>query len=137
MISSIKVRIAKESHTCNKCGHIIEKGSDYIDYVEKTGDGFIHKRWHDNCPKATDNLVIKLAKLLVDSSGQILCADDKGNKAVIIGIIYANPLSLEPAAIVKGWGENADIKYEPMKTIETCYHYADGSKIFNREILYK
>ena len=78
MANNIVIRTAKNDYVCDRCGHKIPAGSEYLDKVIlNTGKIVRHERYHDECPcdKVTD-----LFKVIKDAGYNLPCADSDGNK---------------------------------------------------------
>lgn len=108
MSDSIMIRKAKQDYVCSCCGHIIHKGDEYLDKVIlNVGKIVKHDRYHDDCPMISD--AEKVFKKIVAANGDLIMADDKGNKYHLIGIRYFDKV---PKAIYQPWESSLITAYD-------------------------
>ena len=86
MANDIVIRKANKDYVCSCCGHIIKKGSEYLDKcIFNVGKIVKHDRYHDECP--VSSTVIKLMNKIERENGDLICALD-GYKIHVLGIIF-------------------------------------------------
>ena len=108
MSDSIMIRKAKQDYVCSCCGHIIHKGDEYLDKVIlNVGKIVKHNRYHDECPMISE--AEKLFKKIAAANGDLIMADDKGNKFHLIGIRYSDGI---PKAIYQPWQSSIITTYD-------------------------
>lgn len=87
MASNIIIRTAKKDYVCDKCGHIIKEGSEYLDHIIlDSGRCVQHDRYHDDCSTYSD--VIRLCRRIEEEQGCLICRDNDGYKYTIVGIEF-------------------------------------------------
>lgn len=115
MSDSIMIRKAKQDYVCSCCGHIIHKGDEYLDKVILNVSKIVkHDRYHDECPVMSD--AEKVFKKIVAANGDLIMADDKGNKYHLIGISFGKV----PEAIYQLWETSATIARD-LEWLKTCH----------------
>lgn len=88
-MSNLIVRKARKDYVCDCCGHIIAKGTEYIDNVVlKYGSVVKHERYHDECPAKSE--VERLFKRIIDAGGDLIASTPDGEKWHIHGISFIN-----------------------------------------------
>lgn len=101
-MSNLIVRRARKDYVCDCCGHIIAKGTEYIDNVVlKYGNVVKHERYHDECP--AKSAAEQLFKRIIDADGDLIVSTPSGDKCHIVGIIWDHGL---PYIQFMYWSEN-------------------------------
>lgn len=104
-MNNLIVRKARKDYICNCCGHIIAKGTEYIDNVVlKYGSVVKHERYHDECPAKSE--VERLFKRIIDADGDLIVSEPSGDKHHIIGIRYSGSV---PYVVAKDWDEGISL----------------------------
>lgn len=86
-MSNLIVRKARKDYICDCCGHVIAKGTEYLDdVVIKYGNVVHHKRYHDECPAKSE--AERLFKRIIDADGDLIASTPEGDKWHIHGISY-------------------------------------------------
>lgn len=86
MANDIIIRKASKDYVCSCCGHIIKKGTEYLDKcIFNVGKIVKHDRYHDECPHTSK--VIKLMNMIEQNNGDLICSLD-GYKIHVLGIIF-------------------------------------------------
>ena len=99
MSDSIMIRKAKQDYVCSCCGHIIRKGDEYLDKVIlNVGKIVKHDRYHDECPVMSP--AEKVFRKIAAANGDLIMADDKGNKYHLIGVRYFDGV---PKVVYQPW----------------------------------
>lgn len=98
-MSNLIVRTARKDYVCDCCGHIIAKGTEYIDnVVVKYGNVVKHERYHDECPAKSE--VERLFKRIIDADGDLIASTSEGDKVHVVGIAW--PIG-DPCVIYRHW----------------------------------
>lgn len=70
--------VIRKDYVCSCCGHIIKKGTEYLDKVTlNVGKIVKHDRYHDECPC---DIVTDLFKAIKDAAFNLPFCDVDGNK---------------------------------------------------------
>lgn len=86
MANDIVIRKANKDYVCSCCGHIIKKGSEYLDKcIFNVGKIIKYDRYHDECP--VSSTVIKLMNKIERENGDLICSLD-GYKIHVLGIVF-------------------------------------------------
>lgn len=119
MANDIIIRKASKDYVCSCCGHIIKKGTEYLDKcIFNVGKIVKHDRYHDECPHASD--VSKLFARIEHENGDLICADGKGCKIHIIGVAWNNQ---GPLFLYREWAGNE----KKVLPIECVYNLVDAN----------
>lgn len=118
MANDIVIRKANKDYVCSCCGHIIKKGSEYLDKVIlNTGKIVKHDRYHDECPHASD--ASKLFARIERENGDLICGDANGDyKIHIVGIAWNND---GPLFLFREWDSNK----KKVLPVECAYNLVD------------
>ena len=125
-MSNLIVRKARKDYACDCCGHIIAKGTEYIDNVVlKYGSAVKHERYHDECPTKSD--AERLLKRIIDANGDLLVSEPSGEKHHISGIQYTRN---GVRAVVRDWEEGVSLV-----TMDTVKSWIDeyGDRILQND----
>ncbi len=119
MANDIIIRKASKDYVCSCCGHIIKKGSEYLDKcIFNVGKIVKHDRYHDECPH--DSEMSKLFAKIERENGDLICADGEGRKLHIIGLAWNNQ---GPLFLYREWTGN-EKKALPLECI---YNLVDAN----------
>lgn len=100
-MSNLIVRTARKDYVCDCCGHVIAKGTEYIDNVVlKYGNVVKHERYHDECPAKSE--AERLFKRIIDADGDLIASTPSGDKVHVYGITY---LSGTCCAHIRRWDQ--------------------------------
>ena len=118
MANDIMIRKASKDYVCSCCGHIIKKGTEYLDKVIlNTGKIVKHDRYHDECPHASD--ASKLFARIERENGDLICGDTNGGyKIHIVGIAWNND---GPLFLFREWDSNK----KKVLPVECAYNLVD------------
>ncbi len=115
MSNNIMIRTAKKDYVCDKCEHIIKKGTEYLDkIILNHGTCVQHNRYHDECP-ATD--ISNLVNRLINEGPIPVATNDV--KYWLTGIEYDNTGMV---CVVQSW-DKLDTIYVSIDTFMKEYTY--------------
>ena len=120
MANDIIIRTAKKDYICSCCGHIIHKGTEYLDKcIFNVGNVVKHDRYHDECPhiSAVTQLMDKIEK----EGGDLIACDGEGTKIHIVGVAYDD--LRQPLFIYREW----DNTHKHTLSIDCIYNFIDAN----------